>query len=99
MSEERRHLFVLWHPWEKIDPADRFRALEIAAEIIFPDKSAVTWNGDGWRPNYRRMKKFAGTPDAVNFIFEQFRAWRDAENLLKTAPGSQSPSIGCKRRW
>jgi two-component sensor histidine kinase len=43
MSEERRHLFVLWHPWEKIDPADRFRALEIAAEIIFPDKSAVTW--------------------------------------------------------
>jgi len=50
MSEDRRHLFTLWHPWEKIDPADRLRALEIAAEIVFPDKSAVTWNGDGWRP-------------------------------------------------
>ncbi len=35
MSEERRLRFALWEPWAVAATADRLKAIEMAAEIIF----------------------------------------------------------------
>ena len=65
---EQKHRVALFRPWEKIDAGDRWLALETAAEIIFCDKSAVVRSGEGWKPNYSRMKQFSGRPEADKFV-------------------------------
>ena len=44
--------------------------MELAAEIIFSDKSAVIRNGRGWRANFGRTRSFSGETEAVRFILE-----------------------------
>jgi hypothetical protein len=73
MTDQNRRV-ALFQPWGQVDPADRLNALEMAAEIIFRDKSAVVRQGDGWRPDYRRMRNFAGEPEADRFILELDKA-------------------------
>lgn len=55
--------------------------LDLAAEIIFADKSAVSWTGEGWRPDYSRMVTLNRSPDADEFIFDQNSAMLEAEAL------------------
>ena len=72
---DQDHRVALFRPWEKIDADDRWLALETAAEIIFSDKSAVVRHGNGWLPDYRRMRNFAGgEPEADRFILDLHRA-------------------------
>ena len=78
---DRRLRFALWVPWERAAPAERFRALELAAEIIFPDKSAVSWTCEGWRPDYTHMIEFSGSADADEFILDQNAAMIQAQAL------------------
>jgi hypothetical protein len=67
-TDDRQMRFAFREPWKKAEPAERFCALELAAEIIFPDKSAVSWKGDGWQPNCIRMHKFVASTNADEFI-------------------------------
>jgi hypothetical protein len=72
---DQDHRVALFQPWGEVDPADRMQALELAAEIIFSDKSAVVRHGNiAWRPDYRRMRNFEGEPEADRFIFELDKA-------------------------
>ena len=74
MSEERRRRINLSHPWAAVDPADRWRASEMAADIIFADRSAVTWTNDAWKIDCSRMARWTVFSDAAQFVIEQRQA-------------------------
>jgi hypothetical protein len=84
-TDDRQMRFAFRVPWKKAEPSERFCALELAAEIIFPDTSAVSWKGDGWRPNYTRMHKFLASTDADEFIFDQYQALLKAATIWRAA--------------
>jgi hypothetical protein len=72
---DRSRRVAFFRPWEEVDPGDRLDALETATEIIFSDKSAVVREGlYAWRPDYRRMRNFAGETEAARFILNLDRA-------------------------
>ena len=74
MSEERRHRINLTHPSAAADPADRWRASEMAAEIIFADLSAVTWSNNAWKLDCSRMARWTVFSEATQFVIEQRQA-------------------------
>jgi hypothetical protein len=80
-------VFILAVPWDQAEPNDRFRALELASAIIFPDTSLVAWTGTGWRCEYRLMPDLQKTPHADAFMFDLGCAIFDAQWIWENAAG------------
>jgi hypothetical protein len=72
---DQDHRVALFRPWEKIDADDRWLALETAGRDHLQRQVCLVRHGNGWLPDYRRMRNFAGgEPEADRFILDLHRA-------------------------
>jgi hypothetical protein len=67
-DEVRRKRYWFNEPWQDADSGRRLAAMELGSQIIFVDRSAVKFDGNGWVKDERYQIEAAGETEADRFL-------------------------------